>query len=209
MSGVFAEDAENLALDADVGGRGVDGGHFGVGWLQSDHAAFAIEALERGVGTVYEGDDDLTFTGGASALDQDVVSRDDVLIAHGVAAYFEGEDLPVADDVRQRDALRGFDGFHGLAGCDAAQKRKAIGAFFTAADGENIDGTAAIVRALKQALVLQIGDVFVHGGEGTETQTAGDLFVGRGVSVLLGEAGQEVDDFFLPPRDCHAHDCSE
>jgi hypothetical protein len=25
----------------------------------------------------------------------------------------------------------------------------------------------------------------------------------------LGEAGQKVDDLFLPPRNCHAHDCSE
>ena len=27
---VFAEDAEDLALDADVGGGGVDGGHLGL-----------------------------------------------------------------------------------------------------------------------------------------------------------------------------------
>ncbi len=63
--------------------------------------------------------------------------------------------------------------------------------------------------ALKQAFVLQIGDVLVHGGKGAEAQSAGDLLVGRGVAVLLGEAGQKVDDLFLPPRDCHGHDCSE
>src|SRR3982074_1213011 len=106
---VFAQDAENFALDADVGGGGVDGGHLGVGGLQADHAAFAIEALEGGVGAVDEGDDDLAFAGCGGALDQDVVPGDDVLVAHGVTAYFEGEDLPVADDVRQRDALRSFD----------------------------------------------------------------------------------------------------
>ena len=206
---VFAEDAENLTLNADVGGRGVDGGHLGVGRLQADHAAFAVEALEGGVGAVDEGDDDLAFAGGAGALNQDVVSGDDVLVAHGVAAHFKGEDLAVADDVRQRDALCGFDGFDGLAGCDAAHERKAVGALFAAADGENVDGTAAIVGSLKQSLVLQIGDVLVHGGEGAEPQSAGDLFVRRRVAVLLGEAGQEVDDLFLPPRDCHAHDCSE
>jgi len=206
---VFAEDAENFALDADVGGRGVDGGHLGVGGLQADHAAFAVKALEGGVGAVDEGDDDLAFAGGAGALNQDVVSGDDVLVAHGVTAYFEGEDFAVADDVRQRDALCGFDGFDGLAGCDAAQQGQAIGALFAAADGEHVDRTAAVVGALKQTFVLQIGDVLVHGGEGAEAQSAGDLLVGRGVAVLLGEAGQEVDDLFLPPRDCHADDCSE
>ncbi len=119
---VFAEDAEDFALDADVGSRSVDGGHFSIGGLQADHAAFAIEALECGVGTIDEGDDDLAFAGGACALDEDVVAGDDVLVAHGVAAHFKSEDLPVADDVRQRDALCGFDGFDGLAGCDAAQE---------------------------------------------------------------------------------------
>jgi hypothetical protein len=206
---VFAEDAENLALDADVGGGGVDGRHFGVGGLQADHAAFAVEALEGGVGAVDEGDDDLAFTGGAGALDQDVVAGDDMLVAHGVAAYFEGEDLAVADDVREGDALRRFDGLYGLAGGDAAQEWQAVGALFTTADGKDVDGAAAIVGALEEALVLQISDVFVHGGEGAEAQTAGDLLVGRGVAVLLSEAGEEVDDLFLPSRNCHAHDCSE
>ena len=206
---VFAEDAEDFALDADVGGGGVDGGHLGVGGLEADHAAFAVEALEGGVGAVDEGDDDLAFAGGAGALDQDVVAGDDVLVAHGVAADLEGEDLAVADDVAEGDALGGLDGLDGLAGGDAAQQGEAIGAFLAAADGQNVDGTAAIVRALKQAFVLQIGDVLVDGGERAEAQAAGDLLVGRGVAVLLGEAGEEVDDLFLPPRDCHADDCSE
>ena len=68
FSGVFAEDAEDFALNADVGGGGVDGSHFGVGGLQADHAALAIEALEGGVGAVDEGDNDLALAGGAGAL---------------------------------------------------------------------------------------------------------------------------------------------
>ncbi len=198
-----------FALDADAGGRGVDGGHFGVGGLKADHAAFAVKALEGGVGAVDEGDDDLAFAGGAGALDQDVVAGDDVLVAHGVAANLEGEDFAVADDVGERDAFRGFDGFDWLASGDSAHEGQAIGAFFAAAGGKDVDRTAAVVGALEQALVLEIGDVFVHGGERAEAQTAGDLLVGGGVAVLLGEAGEEVDDLFLPSRDCHADDCSE
>ena len=52
--------------------------------------------------------------------------------------------------------------------------------------------------------MLKIGDVFVDGGERAEAQSTGDLFIGGGVSVLLGEAGQEVDDLFLSPCDSHA-----
>lgn len=59
------------------------------------------------------------------------------------------------------------------------------------------------MSALQQALVLQVGDVFVDGGEGTEAETGGDLFVRRGVAVLLSEAGEKVDDLFLPSCDSH------
>ena len=132
-----------------------------------------------------------------------------MLVAHGVAAYFEGEDLTIANDVGERDTLSGFDGFYWLAGCDAAQERKAIGALFPASGREDVDGTAAVVGTLKQALILKIGDVLMHGCEGAEAQSAGNLLVGGRVAVLLSEAGKKVDDLFLPPRDCHAHDCSE
>ena len=105
---------KNFALDADIGGGGVDGGHLGIGGLEADHAAFAVETLEGGVGAVDQSDDDFAFAGGAGALDQNIVAGDDVLVAHGVAADFKGEDFAVADDVRQGDALGGLNGFDGL-----------------------------------------------------------------------------------------------
>src|ERR1700677_1345723 len=60
------------------------------------------------------------------------------------------------------------------------------------------------MSALQETLVLEVGDVFMHGGERAETEATGDLLVGRGVAILLGEAGQEVDDLFLPTCNCHA-----
>jgi len=132
-----------------------------------------------------------------------------VLVAHGVAADLKGEDLAVADDVAERDALGGLDGLDWPAGSDAAQQRETIRAFFAGADGEDIDGAAAVVSALEEALILQVGDVLVYGGQGAETQTTGDLLVRRRVSILLREAGEEVDDLFLAPCDSHADDCSE
>ena len=46
--------------------------------------------------------------------------------------------------------------------------------------------------------------MLVDGGERAEAETAGDLLIGRRVSVLLREAGEKVDDLFLSPRDSHA-----
>lgn len=203
VSGVFTQDAEDLALNTDAVGRGEDGRHLRVGGLEADHAALAVEALEGGVGAVDEGDDDFAFAGGAGALDQDVVSGDDVLVAHGVATDFEGEDLAIADDVAERDAFSGFDRLNGLACGDASEQGKALSATF-GASGEDVDGAAAIMRTLQQAFVLQVGDVFMHGGERAEAEAAGDLLVRRRVAVLLREAGEKVDDLFLPPCDSHA-----
>ena len=44
------------------------------------------------------------------------------------------------------------------------------------------------MRALEQALVLQVGDVFVDGGERVEAEAGGDLLIGRRVAVFLGKA---------------------
>ena len=112
-----------------------------------------------------------------------------MFVAHGVAADLEGEDLAIADDVVEGDAFRCLDGFDGLSGGDAAHHGDAVGAFLAGANGQDVDGAAAVVGALKEALLLKIGDVLVDGGEGAEAESTGDLFVGRGVSVLLGEAG--------------------
>lgn len=127
-----------------------------------------------------------------------------MLVAHGVAPYLQGEDLAVADDVVERDTLCRFNGFHWLACGDAAEQREAVRALLGGAGRQDVDRAAAVVGALEEALILQVGDVLVYCGEGAESETAGDLFVGRRVTVLLGEAGEEVQDLFLPPRDSHA-----
>jgi hypothetical protein len=57
---------------------------------------------------------------------------------------------------------------------------------------------------LQETFVLKVRDVLVYGGQRAEAETAGDLLIRRGVTVLLGEAGKKIDDLFLPPRDSHA-----
>ena len=127
-----------------------------------------------------------------------------MLVTHGVSADLEGEDLAVADDV-EREMLSAVSmASTGLPAAIRPSKGRRSAAFFAAAGGKDVDGTAAVVGALQQALVLEIGDVFVHGGERTEAQSAGDLLVGGRVAILLREVGKKVDDLFLPPRNCHA-----
>jgi hypothetical protein len=111
-----------------------------------------------------------------------------VLIAHRFAADFEGEDFAVADDVAERDALGGLNGLDRAASGDAAKQRQAVCRLVCCERG----GSTSMERLrlcarLQQALALQVGDVLVHRGQRTEIKTAGDFFIGGGVSVLLGE----------------------
>ena len=200
---VFAEHAENAALDGDVGGGDDDGVHFGVGGLEANHGALEVEALEGGFGSADEGDDDFALAGGAGAFDEDVVAVDDVLVAHGFAADLEGEDFAVADDVAEGDGLRGFGGFDGQAGGDAAHEGQAVGGAGAAARGQDVERAAAVVGARDEALVLEVGDVLVHGGQRFEAEAAGDFLIGGGIAVALDETGDEVENLFLAPGDSH------
>ena len=139
------------------------GVHLGVGGLQAHERAFEVEALEGGFGTADEGDDDVSLAGDIGALDEDVVAVDDVLVAHGFSAHLQGEDFAAADDVAERDAFGVLRGLDGQAGGDAAHQRQALILPRPGAGWEYVDGAAAIVCALQKALVLQVGDVFVHG----------------------------------------------
>src|ERR1035441_9518508 len=65
-SRVLAQHAQHLALDADVCGRREDRSHLLVRRLQPDHRPLAVEALQRRVGSVHQGYDDLAFACGRS-----------------------------------------------------------------------------------------------------------------------------------------------
>ena len=132
-----------------------------------------------------------------------------MFVTHGITADFEGKDLTITDNVREGDAFGSFDGLDRLTGRYATQKRETVEALFSAASRENIDRAAAIMCALKKAFLLQICDVFMHGGERAEAEAAGDLLVGGRVAVAGGEGGEKVEDLFLPTRNCHGLHFSE
>jgi hypothetical protein len=46
--------------------------------------------------------------------------------------------------------------------------------------------------------------MFVDRSQRTEIKTGSDLFIGRRVTVPRREAGEKVENFFLPPRNGHA-----
>jgi len=81
---------------------------------------------------------------------------------------------------------------------------QAVGRLFTGTGREDVDGTAAVVGTLEETFILQVGDVLMDRGQGAKAEAAGDLFVRRGVAILLSKVGEKVDDLFLPPRDSHA-----
>ena len=89
---VFAEDADDAALDFDVAGGNHDGSHFGVGGLQADFAgAFAIEALQSCLFPAHESDDDVAGIGNLRLFANDEIAIHDVILDHGIAFDLKDE----------------------------------------------------------------------------------------------------------------------
>jgi hypothetical protein len=123
--------------------------------------------------------------------------------SHGVSADLQGKHFTIADDVTQADAFAGLRCLDRLSGSDPPEQGKAVRSPGFAARRKHVDGAAAVVRPLQQALLLQVGDVLVHGGQRLEAETACNFFKGWGVSVALDKIADEVQHLFLPAGHRH------
>jgi hypothetical protein len=52
-------------------------------------------------------------------------------------------------------------------------------------------------------LGLERGDVFVHGGERGEIQSASYFFIAGAIAVVFDEVRHEIQNLFLTLGDCH------
>jgi len=57
-----------------------DRSHGGVGGLKANLGAFAVEALQRGVGAIHQRDHDFAVAGRIGFLDEDVIAIDNMLV---------------------------------------------------------------------------------------------------------------------------------
>src|SRR5271167_4542440 len=65
------------------------------------------------------------------------------------------------------------------------------------------DGAALVVAATNESLLLERREMLVHRRERGELQRVRDLLEARRVAVLVDEANEVVQYFFLPFCQCH------
>ena len=87
----------------------------------------------------------------------------------------------------------------GSAGGDVAEQRQ-LDRAAAGARRHHLDRSAAVPRALDEALFLQVGEVLVHRRERRQTEAATDLFETRRIAVLADELVQVVEDLALTLR---------
>src|SRR5438105_4583668 len=187
-----ADDPDDLALDLHV--PGVDGLHLAVGGLQPDAIALLIEALEgRGV-VLEDGDHDLPVACGLLGLDDDVIAVVDVVLDHRLPADPEYERVVPRRELRRKRHRLGpvLVGLDRLPGRDLADDRRAhdLGAV-TAGKGE---GPRAGGLLLEAAVLLQLGQVVVHGRGRGEPDGLSDLTHARRVPALLDRLADVGED---------------
>src|ERR1035441_3474841 len=148
-------------------------------------------------------------------LYQNIVAIYDVLVLHALARYLEHVHVFGAGEVGERNGLGILHRFQRTAGGDASHQRQAhpvLGArrrshgerlLHASPRLQQIDGAAAIVVAAQQSLLLQVGDVLVHGRQRAEAEPLGNLFERWRIAVLVHELGDEIVHLFLTASECH------
>ena len=130
LASVFAEEADEAALDLDAIGREDAGFVGGVGGFEGDGVALAAEALEGGFFVIDEGHDDLAGRGGDLLFDDDGVAIENAGVDHGIAAHFERVVFAGAEHFggNGNGVGVGLDRLDGGTGSDAAHDRDRDGA---------------------------------------------------------------------------------
>src|ERR1700735_4770620 len=104
-SGVLAQDPQHPALDCQLLCRHVNGGHLHIRRLEPDPIALNVIALQGGLAPAHQRGDALARAGRLHALYQHIVTMNDVFVAHRVAAYFEGKNVFVSNNIAERNGL--------------------------------------------------------------------------------------------------------
>ena len=168
---IFPENRENLALNRDGFKRDVNRLHGRVGGLQT-HAipSFQIEALERGLHAVHQGDHDIAVARFRAALHQDEIAVADLILNHRFSAHLQGERARVAREIGETQRVVSGNCFDGSTRCDASQKRHFHSLRVAVAMelillltkfGSQFQGTALVEPALDVMLGLQRENVFM------------------------------------------------
>ena len=139
-----------------------------------------------------------------ASLHQNIVAVDDVLVAHGVAAYFKGEDIAVAHHIVQRDALRRLEGLDRHAGGDASGQRQPVAGAGSRPGGSTSMERLRLCTRSNMPFLFKVGNVLMHGCQALQPHAARNLLKRRGIAVASHERLQEIENLFLPTCDSHA-----
>src|ERR1700728_1371560 len=104
-SGVFAQNPQHPPLNSQLLCRHVNGSHLHIRRLEPYLIALNVIALQGGLTPPHQRDDDLARPRRLHALYQHIVAMNDVFVAHRVAAYFEGKNVFVSNNIAERNRL--------------------------------------------------------------------------------------------------------
>src|SRR5436309_44717 len=203
---VFPDDADDHSLHDDVALVEAERLQVLIGRLQPDPPArFPVETLDRGALSMDQRDHRLAGVGLVPLLDHDVIAILDVLVDHRVPANLQD----VAASASREQLVWDRDGFvagHGLdwrSRRDESQQRQLRRAGL-ALGWNDLDRAALVMRPPDVPFALEVGEVFVHGGQRLEPELAGDLLEARSVPLFFDVFRDVIEDLALAPRDRHA-----
>src|SRR5580704_2544052 len=178
--------------------------------LQPDVLALTVKAFQRGIAGIDQRDDNVAVVRSLGFLHEHVIAVKDVFILHGFPTHLKHEHVLRAHEIRQRNGLRILHRFNRLTCGDASQQGQhqagihAHGLLQPSLGRHQIDGAAAVIVAREQALLLQIRDVLVHGGQRIQVEPLANLLKRRRIAMLGHESRNKVVNFVLPACDRHA-----
>src|ERR1700683_2245381 len=121
---IFSQHSHYSSLYFYIRSQNDDGGHLRVRRLEPDLSArFAVKTLHRGLVLSDERHNDLPGVGHLGLFYNDVITIENVIVAHGFAAHLQNVCVLSAGEISQRDCFAVLYRFQGPSGRDASRQR--------------------------------------------------------------------------------------
>jgi len=171
--------------------------------LQPNDTAFGVKALQCGFGAMNQRHHNFPLAGSLGSLNKNIITADDVLVAHGIASDLERKTSRLPTTSCSEMLSGNSDVSTGSpAAIWPASGRRSLERVRAPGGSTSMERLRLWTRS-RSPFFSRFVMCFVDGCQALEPHSSGNLLKRRGIPVACHKGSEEIDHFFLSASNSH------